>query len=48
MKYEEWLLNEYPDEIKSKEDLIKKSWRGWRYEEFKAEVNRRNSKKEKD
>ena len=32
--YEKWLMEEYPDEIKNKDDLIEKFCSGYRYDEF--------------
>lgn len=38
--YEEWLMVEYPDEIKNKDDLIEKMCDGYRYDEFVEELKK--------
>jgi hypothetical protein len=39
-EYGEWYLDNYPDEISNKDDLIEKYCKGIRFEEFKKEKNK--------
>jgi hypothetical protein len=36
--YEKWLIEEYPDEVKNKDDLIEKLCDGYKYDEFVEKI----------
>lgn len=38
--YEKWLMENYPEEVRTKDDLLEKSCSGFKYDEFKDEIER--------
>lgn len=43
--YEQWLLDNFPEDIHSKDDLIEKSCRGYMYDEYLKYVKEQENNK---